>query len=326
VINLHEAMRKPEATPPVLDQIDVLRANAMLVGFSGFCCGFKRKDYKVTAAIAKEYGVSQTVGSYIKTLFPEHKTRGPADVIRETRKLVERMTGNWDAANRLLPVALFEEYNQMMDAQEIKFDKEVDALVAAIPTLRAEAQLAQGPMYREEEYGFLDNIRNRYSFVRKVQPIGQASGFVCDLMDTHLEETKRTYEANMAAQIKAAREAGAKKLHVVVAKIANDLKDYKVERIRTAGGRWKDQASRKLFDTLMTNLHDIILPAVNAIGDPKLAAVIEDLETSDLMNHTVEDFRHAENQSIVDKIQAQATDISSKLSGMLGDEFELEDI
>jgi hypothetical protein len=292
-------------TPPVQDQIEVLRANAMLVSFSAYCCGFKRKDYKVTKKIAEEYGVSDKVGSYIKVLLPPHKTRGPADVIKETRELIERLTGSWKKPYRILPVANYDAYMSMLETQKIKFNKEVDRLEAAIPSLKEEARLAQGPMYREEEYGFLDNIRNRYAFVPDVQPIGQASGFICGLMDAHLEETKRTFETNMAANIKAAREAGAKTLHVVVSKIANDLKDYKVERIRTAGGRWKDQASRKLFDSLMTNLHDIVLPAVNAIGDPDLAEVIKDLETSDLLDHTVEDFRHAENQSIVETVQAQ---------------------
>ena len=298
----------------------------MLVGFTGNCCGFKRMDRKVTAEIAKQYGVSKRVGSYIKTLFPEEDTRGPADVIRETRALIEKMTGHWDGHSRVLAIGLFDDYVAMMDQQEAKFKEAVAKLVAAIPGLLEKARVVQGPMFRPEEYGFLDDIQNRYAFTRRVQPISQAASFVCGLMDAHLEETKRTYEANMTANIKTAREAGAKKLHVVVSKIANDLKDYKVERIRGAGGRWRDQASRKLYDTLMTNLHDIVLPAVNAIGDPDLAEVIKDLETSDLLDHTVEDFRHAENQSIVETVQAQATDISSKLSGMLGDDVELEDI
>ena len=321
-----ELMSTTAGVIAVQDQIEVLRANAMLVGFTGNCCGFKRMDRKVTAEIAKQYGVSKRVGSYIKSLFLEEDTCGPADVVRETRKLIELMTGHWDGHSRVLAIGLFDDYVAMMDRQEAKFKEAVAKLVAAIPSLLEKAKVAQGPMFRPEEYGFLDDIESRYAFIRRVQPISQAASFVCDLMDTHLEETKRTYEANMLANIKTAREAGAKKLHVVVSKIANDLKDYKVERIRTSGGRWKDQASRKLYDTLMTNLHDIVLPAVNAIGDPELAAVIKDLQTSDLLDHTVEDFRDAENQSIVDKVQAQATDISSKLSGMLGDEFELEDI
>lgn len=321
-----ELMSTTAGVIAVQDQIEVLRANAILVGFTAHCCGFKRMDRTVTAEIAKQYGVDKNVGSYNKNLFLKEDTCGPANVVKETRKLIEGMTGHWDGHFRVLAIGLFDDYVAMMDRQEIKFNKEVTKLRAAIPSLKEKARIAQGPMYREEEYGFLDDIENRYAFNRRVGSINQASSFVCDLMDTHLEETKRTYEANIAANIKAAREAGAKKLHDVVSKIANDLKDYTVERIRTSGGRWKDQASRKLFDTLMTNLHDIILPAVNAIGDPDLAAVIEDLETSDLMNHSVEDFRHAENQSIVDKVQAQATDISSKLSGMLGDEFELEDV
>ena len=299
----------------------ILQSNAMLVSLNISCCGFVRKDNKVTDQVNRDHAATSNAGKYDKNLLDPKDTDGPQRQARAARTTHERLTLPWGNGNqRLLPVANYETYIQAMDQHKRAFDDSVSALTVRLPDLIERRREQLNGMFRESDYAFIDGIEDRYSFKRLVLPVPVGGNFIADLVDSEIEAIKADIEDSNKALLDSAMQDSFSKLHKAVKHIADCLDGYTVERVRKAGGKWKNEPSRRLYDSMISNLSDLVevLPALNLTNDVKLDGLIADIKASDILKHDVETFKQPDNAAVVKAVQSEANEIADKMAGFFG--------
>ena len=175
-------------------------------------------------------------------------------------------------------------------------------------------------MYKESDYAFIETIEDRYAFKREITPVPSGDNFIADLVDSEIETIRSDIEEANKAMLDNAVQDSFSKLHTAVKHIADSLDGYTVERVRKAGGKWKNEPSRKLYDSMLGNLADLIdvLPALNITNDVQLDGLIADIKASDILKHDVETFKQPDNAALVKAVQSEANEIADKMAGFFG--------
>ena len=297
----------------------ILQSNAMLAGVGISCAGFVRKDHKVTEQVNRDHAASSKAGKYDKNIFDPKETDGPQRVARAARTTHERLTLPW-GKQRLLPVAMFDKYVQAMDQHKRDFEESVADLIAKIPELKERARINLNGMFKESDYAFIETIEDRYAFKREITPVPSGDNFIADLVDSEIENIRADIEESNKAMLDSAVQDSFSKLHHAVKHIADSLDGYTVERVRKAGGKWKNEPSRKLYDSMLGNLADLIdvLPSLNITNDVKLDGLINEIKASDILKHDVATFKQPDNAAVVKAVQSEANDICDKMAGFFG--------
>ena len=319
-IELHEK-RHDELNAKLATGTNVLQSNAMLVQLNISCCGFERKDVKISEQVNREHGTSNRASKLIKHLFDPKDTEGPQKVARAARETHARLTlPSPFGKARLLPVTMYERYVSEMDQHKVAFDREVNEFIETTPRLKENAKVDLNGMYKESDYAFLDTIEDRYTFKRLVTPVPSGGNFIADLIDSEITTIKDDIEEANKAMLDNAVQDSFSKLHTAVKHIADSLDGYTVERVRKAGGKWKNEPSRRLYDSMLGNLADLIdvLPALNITNDVQLDGLIADIKASDILKHDVETFKQPNNAAVVKAVQSEANEIADKMAGFFG--------
>tara|TARA_R110002072_G_scaffold58091_1_gene148592 strand:+ start:360 stop:1253 length:894 start_codon:yes stop_codon:yes gene_type:complete len=291
----------------------------MLASVNISCAGFVRKDRKVTDQVNKDHAASSNAGKYDKNLFDPKETDGPQRVARAARTTHERLTLRWGKQS-LLTVAMFDRYAEAMEQHKRDFEQSVADLIAKIPELKERARINLNGMYKESDYAFIETIEDRYAFKREITPVPSGDNFIADLVDSEIETIRSDIEEANKAMLDNAVQDSFSKLHTAVKHIADSLDGYTVERVRKAGGKWKNEPSRKLYDSMLGNLADLIdvLPALNITNDVQLDGLIADIKASDILKHDVETFKQPDNAALVKAVQSEANEIADKMAGFFG--------
>ena len=297
----------------------ILQSNAMLASVNISCAGFVRKDRKVTDQVNKDHAASSNAGKYDKNLFDPKETDGPQRVARAARTTHERLTLRWGKQS-LLTVAMFDRYAEAMEQHKRDFEQSVADLIAKIPELKERARINLNGMYKESDYAFIETIEDRYAFKREITPVPSGDNFIADLVDSEIETIRSDIEEANKAMLDNAVQDSFSKLHTAVKHIADSLDGYTVERVRKAGGKWKNEPSRRLYDSMLGNLADLIdvLPALNITNDVQLDGLIADIKASDILKHDVETFKQPDNAALVKAVQSEANEIADKMAGFFG--------
>jgi len=307
-------------TPPTTGT-NILQSHVMLVELNISCCGFERKDITISNKVNKEHGTSNRASKLVKHVFDPKDTDGPQKIARSSRETHMRLTlSSPFGKTRMLPVTMYDKYCQAMDEHKIKFDLSVAELIKEIPQLKERARIDLNGMFKESDYSFIDSIQDRYSFKRLITPVPSGGNFIADLVDSEIETIKADIEQTNKAMVENAMQDSFFKLHEKVKKIADALDGYTVERVRKAGGKWKNEPSRKLFDSMLTRLADLVevLPDLNITNDPTLDGLINEIKASDILKHDIATFKQPANAAIVKTVQSEASDIADKMVGFFG--------
>mgnify|MGYP003665718432 FL=1 len=207
-----------------------------------------------------------------------------------------------------------------MEQHKRAFEDSVSALTVRLPDLIERRREQLNGMFRESDYAFIDGIEDRYSFKRLVLPVPVGGNFIADLVDSEIEAIKADIEDSNKALLDSAMQDSFSKLHKAVKHIADCLDGYTVERVRKAGGKWKNEPSRRLYDSMISNLSDLVevLPALNLTNDVKLDGLINEIKASDILKHDVETFKQPDNAALVKAVQSEANEIADKMAGFFG--------
>ena len=298
----------------------ILQENAMLVSLSINCAGFTRKDRDVTEKVNAEHAASHNAGKYDKHLLDPRMVEGPQRAARAARGDHERLTLPWDGTFRLLPVDLFEKYTETMEDHKRRFNSAVSDLAGKLPQLIEQRRRQLNGMFRESDYAQYANLEDRYVFKWSARDVPMGANFYAKIVDDKAAAIRAQIDEDNNDLLRSATRHSFERLHKAVSHIATCLNGYESVEVRKAGGKKKTEATRRLYDTMITNLCDLvdILPALNVSGDADLAALVEDIKRSELLNHSVEEFKDPSNATVVQVVQSEAAEISDRLAGFFG--------
>tara|TARA_R100001594_G_scaffold22254_1_gene43067 strand:- start:454 stop:1362 length:909 start_codon:yes stop_codon:yes gene_type:complete len=299
---------------------ELLQANAMLVAINIRCAGFTRKDRKVTDQVNRDHAASANAGKYDKHLLDPRMVEGPQRVARAARGDHERLTLPWDGSYRLLPVELFDKYVETMEGHKSRFNEAVSDLADKLPTLVEQRRKQLNGMFNEADYEQYRNLESLYDFKKSVRDVPTGSNFYAKIVDDQAAVIRAEIDEENANLLRNATEHSFQSLYKCVKHVADCLKGFEAVKVRKAGGKNKVETSRRLYDTMLSNLSDLveILPALNVAGDAQLAALVDEIRDSELLKHDVETFKDPASKAVVETVQTQAEDISERLAGFFG--------
>jgi hypothetical protein len=220
------------------------------------------KDFKATKKTHTDFGASADAGSYNKRLIAKSAMDKVNSTVSRLRKKHFDLTLPWgDDGWRLLPSEVYLEYTQTMRQLRTDFETAVAEFLLNYPALQAAAQQRLGRMYDADDYPSVSDLRNKFHFSMKIDPIESAGDFRVELSETEVLKIKAEIE-----QRSREREANAMK----------DLWDRLYEVIERMSERLSDE-DRKFRDSLVKNILNLtdLLPKMNVTGDRELNALAE---------------------------------------------------
>ena len=299
---------------------ELLQENAMLVALNIRCGGFTRKDRKVTDQVNRDHSATHNAGKYNKHLLDPQLVDGPQRAAGAARGDHDRLTMPWDGVYRLLPVELFERYVETMDGHKSRFNVAVTDLASKLPALIEQRRQQLNGMFNEADYDQYRDLESLYDFKRSVRDVPTGANFYAKIVDNQASVIRAEIDEENANLLRNATEHSFQSLHKCVSHIADCLKGFEAVSVRRAGGKKKVETNRRLFESMIGNLADLveILPALNVSGDAQLAALVDEIRNSELLKHDVETFKDPASKAVVETVQTQAEDISERLSGFFG--------
>jgi hypothetical protein len=299
---------------------NIIQENAMLITLQINCAGFTRKDRDVTDKVNAEHAASHNAGKYDKHLLDPRMVDGPQRAARAARGDHERLTLPWDGTYRLLPVELFDQYMTTMDDHKRRFNSAVSNLAGKLPQLIEQRRKQLNGMFREDDYLRYAALESMYEFKWRARDVPTGANFYAKIVDDKAAQIRAEIDDDNADLLRSATRHTFERLHKAVSHIATCLDGYESVEVRKAGGKKKTEANRRLYDTMITNLGDLvnILPALNVAGDPDLAALVDDIKGSELLRHDVAEFKDPSNAEVVKVVQSEASEITDRLAGFFG--------
>jgi hypothetical protein len=225
----------------------------------------RRRDRRITAAIAREHGAERHAGCYTKALLPKQYLRKIGQVRTEARRLHHELTLPWcnDGA-RILPVDLHLTFTERFGDLRRRFEAAVDDFLAAYDDAKRAAQASLGSLYSEDDYPTAARLRRSFGLELAFEPLPSTRDWRIDLPETAIAHIERDLEQRQATAQRAAMADLYRRLAAPVARMASTL-----------------AAPEKIFrDSLVGNLREIceLLPHLNLDRDPALASLAEEIE------------------------------------------------
>ena len=261
-----------------------LHTRAMLVKLSISAWTARKYDRKVSQEVADSHGATIDAGRYNKHLLPADAPSYKALVqhIAKIRTVHYEQTLPWsDEGWRVLTVANYQKYTDLMREGKHTFEKLLSEFIADYPALKAEAQHRFNGLFNEDDYPA--NVRKHYDWDINIRNIPQGGDFRVQLSDEEIKILAANTEERTRQALQDAQADAVKRLYTVVANI--------VERL-TATTKGEDgEIKPGIFrDSLIENARDLcdVLTRINLTDDKKLEE----------MRRKTEQLAKAEPQSI----------------------------
>ncbi len=229
-------------------------------------------DRKATDKTTSDAGAAQDAGQFKKNLMAGTTLRKElADYAALCRTWHNGRTMPWaDRGPRLLPMSMFFEYKQELNARRDYFMAKVDDFCAAYPQLLADAPQHLGALFNPLDYPSVDEVRSKFGFNVVFSPVPESGDFRLQAGEQDMAELKAQYEDAYEARVRDAMQSAWDKLHDMLTHMATKLTEPEGE-----------DAKPKLFHgTFITNVQDLcgLLTHLNITKDPKLELARRELE------------------------------------------------
>lgn len=281
-----------------------LNKKAMLVDLSIRMWLARKYDKKVTAEVAVAHGTDEDVGRYNKNLLP---IDSPSyDAVRKLGTALRmehyQQTLPWsNEGARILPAARYVAYMEKMREMRAQYDKATSAFLAEYPALRENSKTALKGMYRDEDYPSEAYIGEHFEVSIKVFPLPVGDDFRVDLANGTQSDVQEQITKDTRDAINEAMKEPYRRLHVIVARMAERLNDPKA----------------KFKNSLVGNIEELcdILPTLNLTDDPEMAKMT-DVVRAKLGGHDPDVLR--KDKKVRKQVAAEASRIESDLAGFMG--------
>jgi hypothetical protein len=253
-----------------------LQHKVMLVDLSLGVFGGMKTDKRVSKEAARRAGADENdSGKYDKQIISKHalcKIQAAATV---ARKLHAELTLPWsDGGDRLLNVASYFDYMELMKKARDPFFNEVETFVAAYPRLIEEARPRLGDMWDPADYPTIGGLRERFYFRIITMPLPNTKNWMLELVDEEMSSIRADAESTIDGKMRAAVADVYKRIAEVTGRMTDGLNKFgsvvNEETGKTATFR----------DSLVENVRGLVatLPNLNITDDPELARITADMQ------------------------------------------------
>jgi len=249
-----------------------LNDKALLVQLSISQWSARKFDRKVTQAVADNYGIKSSAGRYNKALLPmTHLLEAVHQKSTQIRTDYYRQTLPWGIdGTQVLATANYMEF--MTEFRRLKDEWWILAnrFIYEYPRLQEQAKDSLGPMYNENDYPTMGEIKKKFNIDLAVFPM-PSSDFRVQLSSEELTRIQQDVEARVTEAQTTAMQEVWQRLFDRVKHMAEKLADPKA-----------------IFrDSMIDNAREIcdLLPRLNFADDPQLEQMRQEVERKLAKHH-----------------------------------------
>jgi len=246
-----------------------LTRDAMLVYLRISAWSGRLYDREASDHVAAQHDASASAGRYNKRLLPKAALAPLNAVMSESRTQHYAQSLPWDdKGSRLLTVANYERYTQVMDSLRERLVRQRARFIEDYDDYVERARIDLGKLFRIEDYPSKDQLRDRFSIRYRITPVPDADHFIARLASDDTERVKRDIELHIEEQ-----------LHDAVGDLYRRLAEA-VERVSERLQEDGDGKPLVFRDTMISNIRDLVdvVPRLNIFGDHRLARLCEQVK------------------------------------------------
>lgn len=242
-----------------------LNDRALLVQLSISQWSARKFDRKITQQVADSNRVLASAGRYNKALLP---MTGLLDAVHQKSTQIyadyRRQTLPWGIdGTQVLPTANYMAFMTEFRRLKVEWEGLVNTFVDAYPRLKEQAKTALGPMYNDNDYPHISQVRSKFKMDIAVFPM-PSSDFRVKLSSDELSRIQQDVEARVTTAQHQAMQEVWERLFTRVKHIADKLSDPK--------GIFRD--------SMLENARELceLLPRLNFADDPQLEQMRQEVE------------------------------------------------
>ena len=239
-----------------------LTHDAMLVSLRIAAWSGRLYDRQASTHVAVHHEASTAAGRYNKCLLPRAAFAALNATVSAARTAHYAQSLPWDdQGSRLLPVANYERYTELMDGLQERMIRERARFIKDYEDNIDRARLELGKLFRIADYPAKEDLHGRFGLRYRIVPVPDADHFMAKLASDDTDRVKRDIESQIE-----------ERLHDAVGDLYRRLGDA-VERVSDRL-REDDEGKPLVFrDSMIGNIRDLvdIVPRLNIFGDETLA-------------------------------------------------------
>lgn len=247
----------------------------------------KEVDAKVTAHLKTKRKAGSTQIDLLDPKEVAHTKRAAYNI----RKHFNRMTLPWDEKSRILPSALYDQFQEKHKILVREFSNRVDEFAIAFPSLLRKAENELGEeLYNLMEFPAITEIRSKFGVMLSYNPVPVSGDFRITLSNDEIDNIRQELDERNKAMLSRSMHDAWRRLHTVVQEMT--------EKINKPTFR----------DSIVGNITDLvnILPGLNLGEDTELDRVREEV-IERLCRYTPSELRN--NSSKRSEIEIAAREI-----------------
>ncbi len=250
---------KPKATPSDLS------TRAMLVRLRINRWGAKRNDSEIAMEVAKSKNSDAELGKFTKQLLKSDALDTFRRLSRQCRKLHKYYTLPWDEGVGLLPADMYFKYTEVIGEKQREAMKAADEFVAEYKTQwnngLGDYKKGLGDMFNADDYPEPNKVRSKFGIHIRTSTIQDPNDFRVKMVSTSADSLKKQMFSDFQDNLKDALRSPITRLFEQLKHVQGKLHE-------------KDAVFR---DSLIGNIQELveILPSLNVLNDPKIAAMIK---------------------------------------------------
>ncbi|MCY4028361.1 MAG: hypothetical protein OXH75_18860 [Acidobacteria bacterium] len=239
-----------------------LTHDAMLVSLRITAWSGRLYDRQASTHVAVHHEASTAAGRYNKCLLPRTAFAAINSTMSAARTAHYAQSLPWDdQGSRLLPVANYERYTELMDGLRERMIRERARFIEDYDDNIDKARLDLGKLFRIAEYPSREDLRGKFGMRYRIIPVPDAEHFMAKLASDDTDRVKRDIESQIE-----------ERLHDAVGDLYRRLGEA-VERV-SERLREDDEGKPLVFrDSMIGNIRELvdIVPRLNIFGDEALA-------------------------------------------------------
>ncbi len=246
-----------------------LTHDAMLVSLRISAWSGRLYDREASDHVAAHHDASTNAGRYNKRLLSKAALAALNATMSEARTRHYTNSLPWDdKGSRLLTVANYEHYTEMMDGFRERLVRQRARFIEDFDHYVEQARLDLGKLFRMEEYPSKEDLRGKFSIRYRITPVPDADHFIARLASEDTDRVKRDIERHIEEQ-----------LHDAVGDLYRRLAEA-VERVSERLNEDGDGKPLVFRDTMISNIRDLVdvVPRLNIFGDQRLVTLCEQVK------------------------------------------------
>jgi hypothetical protein len=230
--------------------------------------GAKRNDSEIAMEVAKSKNSDAELGKFTKQLLKSDALDTFRKLSRQCRKLHKYYTLPWEEGVGLLPADMYFKYTEVIGEKQREAMKAADEFVAEYKEQwhagLGDYKKGLGDMFNADDYPEPNRVRTKFGIHIRTSPIQDPNDFRVKMSADASEDLKKQMFADFQNNMKDAFRAPIIRLYEQLRHVQEKLHE-------------KDAVFR---DSLIGNIQELveILPSLNVLNDPKIAAMIKQTE------------------------------------------------